>query len=36
MPDEVTLLEQIDKTSDTYYEVIDLENVFFPILTKMY
>lgn len=36
LPDEVSLLEQIDKTSVIYYEVIDLENVFFPIPTKNY
>lgn len=35
LPDEVSLLEQIDKTSVIYYEVIDLENVFFPSLPRI-
>lgn len=33
VPEVGTLLEQIDKTSNTYPEIIDLENIFFP---KMY
>ncbi|XP_077733829.1 uncharacterized protein LOC144301134 isoform X2 [Canis aureus] len=30
VPEAGTLLEQIDKTSNTYPEIIDLENIFFP------